>query len=269
MKNPTQSDKGCLAKVAIVHALTALDERATDIFLQGTHHIQKEASWGGSVDTAGELRGRCIVALAESGYPDALLEIASLLVDSDAQARVGAVRACTAIASIDAPALLRLKLLTGDEEPIVLGEACAALLSLDAEKHADFLRQFLDKPDTPLAQAAISSLAESRHPAAFHMLKKMHKEAVTSEQRSAALQALAMLRVDGAPEFLLDLVEHDLHPRAREVLASLYARRDDEPFRRRLDAALERRDDKLLQKYAAEIFSSDHPPRTSPNAIRK
>jgi len=169
---------------------------------------------------------------------------------------VGAVRAAGAVASNDAPALVRLKLLAGDDEPVVLGECCAVLLQLDAEKHAGFLAQFLDDPQSPPAQVAISALAECRHPAALAMLVGLYKSALTAEQRTAALTAIVELRIDGTTEFLLELIEHDLHPRAREVVAVLHPRKSDEPFRRKLASALERREDKLLARYAEEWLST-------------
>jgi hypothetical protein len=250
-----KTDKGCVAKLAIANALCALDYRDSDVYLRGVRTFQPEPSFGGAKDTAGELRGRCAEALVACLYPHALIEIAALLADDDAQCRIGAVRGAALAPGEAGAALLRLKLAAGDEEPAVLGEACAALLALDANLHVDFVASFLDPPTSEIAQVAIAALAESRSPAALVVLRRAYEAAITADSRKAALLAIAGLHIDGAPEFLLDLVERALHPRAREVIESLHPRKTDERFRQRLGEALARRDDKLLARYAEEVLS--------------
>src|SRR5690349_21123433 len=50
------TDKGCLAKTAIVKALAALEVEDDTTFLAGANHIQLEPGFGGSGDAAVELR---------------------------------------------------------------------------------------------------------------------------------------------------------------------------------------------------------------------
>src|SRR4051794_23936856 len=56
-------DKGCKATVAIARALFAMDYDNAELYLTGMRHVQMEPVWGGSVDTAAELRGICAMGL--------------------------------------------------------------------------------------------------------------------------------------------------------------------------------------------------------------
>ena len=254
-ENGERNDKGCVAKLALVNALCALDHRDSDVYLRGVHLKQMEASWGKPVDTAGELRGRFAEALVACLYPNALLEIAPILMDAEGQARVGAARAAARVPGEGGAALLRLKLVAGDAEPVVLFECCAGLLRADADLHAAYVAALLQQPGTEVAQAALEALAECRSPAAFAALRAAYENATTAEGRKATLAAIARQRIDGVPEYLLELVEKSLHPRAREVVESLIVRKDDERFRIRLNEALARRDDAFLTRYATEVMA--------------
>jgi hypothetical protein len=207
------------------------------------------------VDTAGELRGRCAEALVTCLHPRALVEIAPLLADDEAQSRVGAVRAAAIAPGDGGAALLRLKLVTGDPEPVVLVECCAGLLRADAEAHAEFVANLLESGDGEESQAAMESLAECKAPVTLRVLRDTYERAQTAETRKRALDVIARLRVDGAAEYLLELIEKSLHPRAREVVESLAPRKDDPRFRQRLDEALARRDDAFLARYCVEVLS--------------
>ena len=255
MKEGAKTDKGCVAKLAIVNALCKLDCREAEVYLRGVRCVQKEPSFGGAVDTAGELRGRCAIALAESGYPGALGEVTPLLMDEEGQARVGACRAVLAVGSEGAAAVLKLKLVVGDEEPLVLGECCTGLLGIAGDGAVDFVAKVLGEIGIENAEGVLSVLAESRSTAVLAVMRKMYEEATDEKRRRVALGAMAVLRVDGATEFLLELVEKQLHPRAREVVEALGARKQDERLRGRLEEALERRDDAFLLRHYHAVFN--------------
>ena len=93
INKPAEADKGCLAKIAIIEALNNLGYDEEEVFLQGIHHIQKEYSYGGPVDTAAELRGKCAFALVRIGYAEVLFELIALLVDPEPHARKAAAKA--------------------------------------------------------------------------------------------------------------------------------------------------------------------------------
>ena len=64
-----------------------------DFFIAGLQYHQHEPVWGGTEDTAIDLRVSCAMGLANSAYPRALIALIPLLYDDYAQARQGAVRA--------------------------------------------------------------------------------------------------------------------------------------------------------------------------------
>jgi hypothetical protein len=254
-RNGEKTDPGCAAKLAIANALCALDHRDAGVYLIGVRTFQLEASYGPRVDTAGELRGRCAEALVTCLYPHALLEIAPLLVDKEPQCRVGAVRAASLVVGDAGAALIRLKLTLGDEEPIVLGECCAALLEIDGKLHSDFVAEFLHDPESDVAQAAFAAIVESKSAAGLDVLKRAYTQAFTPGSRKSILAAIARLRVDGAMSYILELVETAEAPRAREVLECLLPLKDDHPFRARLDASLKKRKEPALAKHAENVFA--------------
>src|SRR5215831_19845955 len=88
LDRPVKSDPNCYAKKAIVRALVALDCEDIEFFLAGLKLEQREPVWGGTADTAADVRGTCALGLVATGYPRALVAIAALLYDPEPDARV-------------------------------------------------------------------------------------------------------------------------------------------------------------------------------------
>ena len=65
LDNPIKTDPQCWAKNAIAKALASLEYQEHELFLQGMRHVQLEPVWGGTSDTAGNLRGTCALALVQ------------------------------------------------------------------------------------------------------------------------------------------------------------------------------------------------------------
>ena len=63
LEHGAERDPQCWGKNAIAKALTELEHRESAAYLRGSVHIQMEAVWGGREDTAGTLRGLCLLAL--------------------------------------------------------------------------------------------------------------------------------------------------------------------------------------------------------------
>src|SRR4030095_1142535 len=114
MQNPTKSDKGCAAKTAVIKALLAADCDDEQLFRKGVRHVQLEPTWGGRADTAAPLRALCGLGLVQVGARDAMGELAALLADKEADARIGAASALGYCGQSATP-LLRFKVLMGDE----------------------------------------------------------------------------------------------------------------------------------------------------------
>lgn len=241
MVNPQKTDPACIAKTAIAEALYRMESYQTDLFLQGIGHVQMEPVFGGREDTAAKLRGICALGLVRINYPNVMLELAQLLADSEADARIAAARAI-GYAGLEAGVpLLRFKVLSGDPHPQVLCECFSALLQLAPESSLAFVAGFLQRDDRALQEAAAVALGESHLVQAFPFLETAWEDAVDGELRRMLLLAIALLRHERALEFLLSLVEQG-GTRADEALAALRIYKDEERIWARVEAVLDGRE---------------------------
>jgi len=225
---PAKSDKGCKAKTALAATMVELDTDCVELFLQGIHLRQPEAVWGGTVDTAAELRAVCAGGPAQSGYPEAVVELAELLADPEPEARVGAVRALAQLDPWRAEPLLRFKLLCGDDDDKVTGDCCLALLRLSPDNALPFVSHLLDSDDNMKADAVALAMGESRLEKALAPLRHAWEGALDVGFRRTLLLSIAMLHTDSSREFLLELVEKESLPVAELVVNALAMYRHDD-----------------------------------------
>jgi hypothetical protein len=215
-----KSDPGCAAKTAIVEALRRLEHDDPALYRRGAAHVQMEPVWGGSVDTAVDLRGASALALAETAIGDVLVDLANLLADPEPPVRVSAARAVAVHGRASGIPLLHLRALAGDEEPRVVSECLLALLRLDAAGEMPFVASFLEK-DSPAAEAGATALGDSRLAEALPVLRAWLEPARRRGLGRAALFAVAALRRDEALDLLLAVARGDDPPAARDALAAL------------------------------------------------
>jgi HEAT repeat protein len=245
-------DKGCLAKIAIVEALTRLEHAEPEVFLAGIRHVQREPVWGGTEDTAAWLRGLCAIGLTGCRHPRVLQHLVDVLADPEKPARIGAARALGGLGGPEPALLLRLKLLQGDSELEVLAEGFRAFLTIESPAEASsFVARFLDSDET-VAEAAALALGESRNPQALEVLKRAWEKARGRSFRRVLLVAMALLRTGPATDFLLSLLEDDSSENRRGVLSALGPFLYNDELREKVRAAVARRDD-LLELYEAEL----------------
>ena len=233
--NGAATDKRCAAKIEILKTLCKLEHPSPAIFRRGLAYVQMEASWGGSVDTAAEVRALSAIGLSQTNDPDALEQIVPLLLDPERDARIGAIRAIGGSGLAGDTLLLRLKALSGDE-PEVLGECFAALLRATPEKSIDFVAQFLERPPEAAAEAAALALGESRLESAYDRLREAFESKRTLSAR-ALLMGMALLRRETAIEYLLNLVRSGPDRSAAEAAAALAIFDQDPQLRQRLAEA--------------------------------
>lgn len=267
------TDKGCHAKTEIAKALVAMEMEgpATALFRRGLRHVQLEAAWGGAVDVAIELRANCAVGLANSGHPDTVVELVPLLVDPGFPARLAAAQGIAASGRLEAEAVLRLKVLVGDEEPEVLTECLTGLLRLAPERSLELVAPWVRAGPPPprerpardggaepraLREAAILALGESRLAEAVPLLLAAWERSYDRESRRMVLLALVTSRREPALDFLLSLVAEGDAADAREAITALAIHRHDEKLRQRLEEALERNENRgELRRHFASEFS--------------
>jgi HEAT repeat protein len=247
MRDPVKTDRGCSAKKEIARALEALGAAQAAVFLTGVRHVQMEGSFGPSIDTAPTLRAASAMGLVHMNHPDAILEIVTLLMDREADARIGAVRALGCSGRPESVPLLRLKVLQPDPVAEVMGECFTALLALAPETSVDFIAPNLDAPDAAVAEAAALALGESHHHAAIEALKSRWHPFAAEPLLRALLVGLALARVESAFEFLFSLIETSSEKIAAEVISSLAIYRHDDRIRSRIAALVASRQSEVLQ----------------------
>jgi hypothetical protein len=218
-------DPGCIAKGALARALVALDCLDAAFFREGIRLRQPEPVWGGSVDTAADVRVSCAMGLAASGDSGALLDLVDLLVDPEYRARIGAVRAIGCTEPRAAGAVLRTKALLGDAEPEVVAECFRVLLTLDPDASIPFVARWLDDAragDRTLRELAALALGESGFDASVDALRAAWEaEPLRGPADRALLRAAALARSDRALDWLLSLaVEADFRT-AQQVIEAL------------------------------------------------
>jgi HEAT repeat protein len=256
MKNPAVTDKGCGAKAEIVRALEALGSPEADVFLTGIRHVQMEGSFGPPVDTAPPLRAASAMALVHMNQPDVILELVTLLVDREDDARVGAVRALAYSGHPAAVPLLRLRVLTEDTSADVMAECFSTLLALAPETSLDFVATYLGSNDDGIAEAAAIALGQSHEPRAIAALQSRWSSADPS-LRSALLLGLAVAREDSAFAFLFSVIETAIEKIAAEAVTALAMYSHDDRIRSRVESLVRQRTGSLLQRTFEAEFGLD------------
>jgi HEAT repeat protein len=255
LDNPVKRDPNCTAKGAIARALVALDCLDARFYLAGIRYRQLEPVWGGSVDTAVDLRVSCAIGLAATAYPRALIPLVDLLHDPEPHCRSGAVRAIACTQPLAAEAVLRSKALGGDPEPDVTGDCLIALLQVAAEDALDFVAGFLDAPDPTVRELAALALGDSHLDPALDLLRE-HWEAqpLKRDADRVLLRAAALHRSEAAFDWLIQVAARGDPASAELVVEELAAYRANEKLRERLRSALAERGDLRLVSDFDERF---------------
>ncbi len=253
MADPQRLDKRCAAITEIIVALYEMDYVEPDVYRKGITHIQMEPSWGGSIDTAAQLRGLCAQGLVRTSQPDALAAAVSLLVDPETPARIGAARALASNGGESGALVLRLKILTGDSDPEVLAECFAGLLAATSgspgrvgDDALDFVARYADSEDDAIAEAAILALGATRSPKAITILKEKWERTLPGPLKKILLLALTTSRNEDALTFLLTQLETAPVSSATEILAALASQHPADRVRQSIEATLTCRADKSL-----------------------
>ena len=256
MVESAKSDKGCVAKIAVVKALLATENcDEEDLFLQGVRHVQLEPAWGGPADTAAPLRALCGLALVQMGSTQATIELATLLADKEPDARIGAAHALANCGSTG-EALLRFKVLIEDRETAVIAECLTGLMTLSPRGSFDFVSQFVDPEHPTLYEHAALALAESRLPEAFVLLTDEWSSTFDREFKRTLLLPIALTRSEEAVDFLISILEGGDNRMALDSISALAIYRDDASVRKRVEAAVCAEDNAQLQKAFDQIFKS-------------
>ena len=254
MVNPVKSDPNCRAKAAIADALYRIGHDDETIFLRGIRHRQMEPVYGARVDTAIDLRAACALGLARMNAPDVLVELGDLLADPEARVRAAAAQAIAYYGSEHGVPLLRLKVLSGDDDATVISECLTGLLRLAPASSLPFAARLLDVTDPAISEAAALALGGSRLPEAFDVLRQWWDRTADVALRRTALLAIAMLRRDQPLDFLFSLIKEANGPTARAAIAALGMYRHDDAVRQRVMETVQQRTDVDLHAAVADAF---------------
>jgi HEAT repeat protein len=257
MIEAVKTDPQCWAKNAIVKTLKDLNHDDPAIFLRGLGHVQMEAVWGGTVDTAITLRGACALALVTCALDRQaiLTRLTDLLVDKPT-VRIEAIRALGQCPGHDTELLLRLKAMLPEEEAAVTGQCFDALLDMAAAESVPFVAGFLTNPDPDVRSEAVAALAASREPQAVEALKVCFEGRSDNALKTAILQSLAGARQPAAAEFLLTVIAEGRSEHAALAVASAGQSRFRDESRERVEAIVRRRDMATLTEAYRAAFQN-------------
>jgi hypothetical protein len=242
LQDPVKRDPNCIAKNAIARALVALECRDVPFFLEGIRYVQREPVWGGSADTAADVRCSCAMGLVSSGYVRAIPELAVLLNDPEVRAREGAARAISCGHPREAEGLLRFKVLVGDAHPEVLSECFTGLLAIAPEECMAFVAANLSHPDEAVRDFAALALGESRHPLALkHLQNRWDAVLVSAEMRAVLIRAAAVHRSEAAFDWLLSIIENGPKKQADVAVDALSVYERNTKLAERVKTALAKR----------------------------
>lgn len=245
LQDPVKRDPNCIAKKAIARALVALECRDIPFYLEGIRYVQLEPIWGGTADTAADVRCSCAMGLVTSNYVRAIPELAVLLNDSDVRAREGAARAISCGHPREAEALLRFKVLIGDTQPEVLSECFTGLLAIAPEESMSLVAANLSHPDDAVRDFAALALGESRHPLALkHLRERWDDVLVSEEMRAVLIRAAAVHRSEAAFDWLLEIIEQGSKKQAEVAVDALSVYERNAKLAERVRAALAKRSER-------------------------
>jgi hypothetical protein len=253
MVNPLKSDPGCLGKTAIVRALVTLNCDEAEIYRAGVAFEQPDPVWGGQKDSAAELRGLCVLGLVGcASRLEVLRRCADLLADECIEARTAAAQAIAALRQPEGGPLLRLKILTGDAGPEVIGECCAGLLRLGEADDVDFVMRLLSSAPADCCVQAALALGEARIAEAFEPMRRAWERQTDADVRADLLVCLGLLRSPEAGDFLLSLINRDDLRTAGDAIVALKAYGKHSPLRERIAAAVDAANARQLTGVFAE-----------------
>ena len=249
MHDALSTDKTCAAKRAIGRALYDLEYDNAAFYRKYLSYQQMEPVWGGSVDTAVDLRCTCALGLVASNDPRAVLHVVELLHDSEHQARLGAVKAIELIQPFHTEIVLRHKILQGDDEPEVIAQCFSSLAKAAPEESLEFISGFLTSDIDVLRESAGLALGESRLDEALDLLIE-ESENLSSFDRliPSFYRAIALQRKDKAYDYLLDKIAHSAADQASHAIAALSMYNYNQELEEKIIAIIKQRKLKKLNE---------------------
>jgi hypothetical protein len=202
-------DPLCLAKEAVLAALSELGHDDPDVYLRGLKVRQFDAAYGvppPGEESAGAVRSISALKLPATGLntEDLVRSLGPMLFDSSPHVRQNVVRALGACGSWEAVLLIELKLTAGDGEPGVLGECFVELLNADIDRYLPLVTEYLNDSNPEVRLQAICTLTECRNPLGVEVLLAFLSPFTDSGDMEQIYLALGRCRHETATSFLND-----------------------------------------------------------------
>lgn len=261
MDRPEKNDSGCRAKLAIVDALIEMKQGEVAFYRCGLSHVQLEPVYGGRVDTAAVFRGSCAFGLAQSAphsdFVEVLNDLALLLCDREKPARTNAALAIANYGHEAGIPILRLKILSGDEEHAVIGRCFAALLVLAPADSIPFVAQFLDRSNDALQLEAAAALGDCKREEAVEALIRCWRKRSDMRFKNDLLTFVGLSTSPRAEEFLLELISTGDDDEAQGALRALAPKRFYEAARKKIEQLLRAKGDNTLLELFEQEFNAE------------
>ena len=254
-----KSDPQCWGKNAIAQALKDFGYTEPDPFLKGIGHVQREPVWVGQEDTAGKLRGICVLALLECrslSDHTLLSHLTDLLADSDAGVRADTARAMAHTGRMEAALLLRLKIACGDAKPEVTGACLSALLAMDPRTGVQSAQRLLAGDGEDLRYEAAAALGASREEAAIDLLRSTYATTRDPQFRLALLRAIGASLHPAGLTYLVGLINPADSATARWAIEALAPAKYREEMRTKVEAAVRATESEALLSAYRRHFES-------------
>ncbi|MBS0418628.1 MAG: hypothetical protein JSR66_13020 [Proteobacteria bacterium] len=242
LDEPVKRDPNCIAKSAIARALVNLGCDDVDFYLAGIRYTQPEPVWGGSADSAIDVRCSCALGLVNTGYSRAIHELTALLQDKESRARTGAAHAISCGNPKEAEAVLRLKVLVGDEEAEVIGECFTGILSIAPLECLPFVATYLGGENDNIRDFAALALGECRNPKVVEYLRTAWDACgALGEFPIVLIRAAALNRTEPAFDWLMSIIETGAKRHADAAVEALAVYERNTKLNERVEQALARR----------------------------
>jgi HEAT repeat protein len=173
--------------------------------------------------------------------------------DPTPQARQAAVSALSSLGCEKSELLLRVKALSKDETPELIGKCFTALIAIQPQRSIPFVAKFLSSQDIALAEYAAAALGESHERQAFEVLCDYWEINADLNFRKPLLLAISLTRLEEAFQFLLDRIIDDSRTSALAALEALEMyTSDDNRLKQIWQAVVERGDSVVKEAYLSQ-----------------
>jgi HEAT repeat protein len=249
LNDPLKNDKTCAAKRALARALYELDYDQPEFYRDGLRYRQQEPGWGGTTDTAVEIRGTCALGLLSFGGPRAMIDLVDALHDPEPQVRSGVIKAMEMAQPYEAELVLRHTIRQGDPEPEVIGQAFSSLMKVAAETSLEVVSGHLDDAQEAIREAAALALGESRLESALEILIMASQELTAVDPfQSTLLNAIALQRYQAGYDYLFSVIEKAPLGMAQRAVTALAIFNYNDELRETVRTLVELRDEIRLKK---------------------